>query len=177
MTFINLQDALIEEIEKLLSEVQSEDSDGKNVVGVKGYAHRLPITQSDEDDPAQYFPYFIVRLDTGKTAEDDDWWHVAVNVLLGIYEDGIGDIPEPDDDDGEKTEEHTVVTVGGHETILVMIQRIVNRFSNDPRLSDSFRADQEIQWAVGDEDTYPYYFGAVALTFSVPKIGRRDYDV
>ena len=174
MTFKDLQDALIKEITELLSEVQSDNSDGENVVGVKGYAHRLPITQSDEDDPAQYFPYFIVRHNSGETEDDDDCWHVTMDVLLGVYEDGLK--PELEDSD-EEEEEGITITVGGHESILVMIQRIVDRFANDPGLDHVYRADQEIQWAVGDEDTYPYYFGAVSLTFSVPKIGRKEYDV
>ena len=28
--------------------------------------------------------------------------------------------------------------------------------------------------AIQDEDTYPYYFGAIEMTFNLPKIERRD---
>jgi hypothetical protein len=155
MTFKNLQDNLIAEVEKILKDIKTTDTDGKEVVGVKGYAHRLPITQSDEDDPAQYFPYFIVRFDTGRTRDDDDCWHVATDIVFGI---------------------HDRATSNGHETILVMIQRLVDRFAWDPLLDKKYRADQDIQWAVGEDDTYPFFFGAAAITFSVPKIGRKEAD-
>lgn len=153
MTFKNLQDDLIKEVETLLKDIQTTDTDGKEVVGVKGYAHRLPITQSDEDDPAQYFPYFIIRFDTGRTRDDDDCWHVATDIVLGI---------------------HDRATSNGHESILSMIQRIVDRFAWDPLFDKKYRADQDIQWAVAEDDTYPFFFGAVAITFSVPKIGRKE---
>lgn len=54
MTFKDLQDDLIAEIEELLKDVQTKNTDGEDVVGIKGYAHQLPILQADEDDPAQY---------------------------------------------------------------------------------------------------------------------------
>ena len=165
MTFKNLQDDLITEVETLLKDVVTQNTDGEQVVGVKGYAHRLPITQSDEDDPAQYFPYFIVRFDTGKTEDDDDCWHIAVDIILGVYD--MGD--QTQDEEGK-----THVLISGHENILVMIQRIVDRFAWDPLFDKKYRADQNIQWAVGEDDTYPFYFGAVAITFSVPKIGRKE---
>lgn len=169
MTFNDLQDALVSEVEDILSDVQSNNTDDETVAGITGYAHRLPLTQSAEDDPAQYFPYFIVRIDNGKTADDDDCWHVAVNILLGVYE---SDISSPSEGNA-----HITIVPAGHEQILIMIQRIVNRFVNDPGLARMYRADQDIDWAVGDDDTYPFYFGAVGITFSVPKLGRREYDV
>lgn len=155
MTFKNLQDDLITEVETLLKDVVTKDTDGNEVSGMKGYAHRLPITQSDEDDPAQYFPYFIVRFDNGRTRDDDDCWHVATDIILGI---------------------HSTETSNGHESILIAIQRIVDRFAWNPLLVKKYRADQDIQWAVGEDDTYPFFFGAVAITFSVPKIGRKEAE-
>lgn len=172
MTFKNLQDDLITEVETLLKDVVTRNTDGEKVVGVKGYAHRLPITQSDEDDPAQYFPYFIVRFDNGRTRDDDDCWHVAVDIVLGIYDQGT----DISDASGEDEEAKAKLLISGHENILVMIQRIVDRFAWDPLFNKTYRADQDIQWAVGEDDTYPLYFGAVAITFSVPKIGRKEAE-
>ena len=157
MTFKELQDDLIAEIEALLKDVRTKNTDGEEIIGIKGYPHMLPILQSDEDDPAQYFPYFIVRYDGGQTEDDDDCWHVSTNIILGVHE---------------------TATENGHEHILVMIQRIVDRFAWDPQFAKKYRVDQKIQWAVQEDDTYPFYFGAVALTISAPKIGRKsDYYV
>lgn len=55
-----------------------------------------------------------------------------------------------------------------------MIQRLVNRFAAEPLLDHKYRAQQDMEWAVQDEETYPYFFGGVRIKFSVPKIGRGD---
>lgn len=152
MTFKNLQDDLIEEVEVILKDIRTKDPFGEEKVGVKGYGHRLPVIQSDEEDENQYFPFFIVRFDNGKTKDDDDCWHVATDIIFGI---------------------HDTSESGGHENILVIIQRVVDRFASEPGLKKKYRADQEINWAVQEDDTYPYYYGAVGITFSVPKIERK----
>ena len=154
-TFKELQDDLITEVESILKDVRTDDTDDNEVTGFKGYAHRLPILQSDEDDPAQYFPYFIVRFSGAKTADDDDCWHVDTDIIIGV---------------------HDMATSDGHEHILIAIQRIADRFAEDAWMGN-YRADQDIEWAIAEEDTYPFYFGAVAIKFSAPKIGRKEmYD-
>ena len=62
----------------------------------------------------------------------------------------------------------------GHRHIMNMIQDVVDRFAAEPLLNKKFRAEQDIEWAIQDEDTYPFYFGGVAISFNVPKIGRRE---
>lgn len=157
MTFKNLQDDLIAEIETLTKDVVTKNNSEETVVGLKGYAHRLPIIQSDDEGPDQYFPFFIVRIDNGRTRDDDDCWHIVVDVIIGIHDSAY---------------------YAGHEHLLVVIQRIVDRFSWDPQLAHMYRADQDIQWTVAEDDTYPFYYGAVEISFSTPKIGRKaDYDV
>ena len=157
MTFRDLQDDLITEIESVLKDIVTTSANEKQVSGLKGYAHALPIVQSDDEDPEQYFPYFIVRFDNGRTRDDEDCWHITTDIIIGIHEMDL---------------------YGGHEHVLTAIQRIVDRFTWDPQLSQQYRADQDIQWAIGEDDTYPYYFGAASITFSTPKIGRKaDYYV
>lgn len=165
MTFFEMEDALIEELEQnVLNEISTTNADGDLVNGLTGYKNRLPVTQSFEGDATEFFPYFIVRTDSGKTKKDDDWWHVSVDIIIGIHDIEL---------DGH-----------GHEHVLIAIQRIVDRFVNDPQLHDShdpeglfrYRAEQDMEWASQEDDTYPFYFGAVAITFAVPKINRRAYD-
>lgn len=152
MTFKDLQDDLITEVEGVLKDMRTKNTAGDEVVGIKGYPHMLPIIHADEEDVDQFFPYFIVRYDSGKTEDDDDCWHVATNVIIAVHDDR---------------------PAGGHEHILVAIQRIVDRFAWDPQFAKKYRVDQKIQWAVQEDDTYPFYYGAVALTISAPKIGRK----
>jgi len=152
MTFKNLQDDLIEEVEQVLKDVVTTKTDGTEVWGIKGYRHQLPVIQTDEDDVSQYFPYFIVRFEGGETKEDNDPWHVSTQILFGIHDANASD---------------------GHEHVLICCQRVVDRFVSEPNLK-AYRADQNIEWAVSDDDTYPFHFGGVSITFSVPKIGRKE---
>lgn len=158
MTPLVLYDDLIAEVEDILKDVVTKNTAGEDVVGVKGYKYRLPLITADDEDESQFFPYFIVRLSGGKTEDDDSPWLVTADILLGVCEYDK-DVP-------------------GHEHIMVMIQRITDRFVAEPLLNKKFRAEQDIEWAVQDEDTYPFYFGGVEIKFIVPKIGRRipDYD-
>lgn len=153
MTPLELYDDLITEVENILRGVVTKNTAGESVEGVKGYKYRLPLITADDEDESQFFPYFIVRLSGGKTEDDDSPWLVTADILLGVCENDK-DIP-------------------GHEHIMVMIQRITDRFVAEPLLNKKFRAEQGIEWAVQDEDTYPFYFGGVEIKFRVPKIGRR----
>ena len=153
MTKQDLQDALVEETKIILRDVYTKDSEG-NDVGVKVYAQELPEISEDEDDDAKRFPYAIVRVGDSKTDNDDDTWHVVVDWLLGVYDDDL------------KRQ--------GHRHILIMSERITDRFIAEPTLNKMYRAEPEISTALQDENTHPYYFGGVEMTFSIPKIGRRD---
>ncbi len=120
----------------------------------QGYEQRLPEITDDEEDQSQFFPYFIVRIEEGNTPTDDEPWLVGTTVLFGIC-----------DYDKE---------TNGHRTILEMITKITNRFLERPLLDSKFRANQNVSFALQDEDTYPFYFGAIDIKFYVPKIGRSD---
>lgn len=150
----DLQKSLIAEIEELLAQMQLKNAAGEDVVGVKGYEQRLPEITYDEEDQLRFFPYFIVRIEEGNTPTDDEPWLVGTTVLFGIC-----------DYDKE---------TNGHRTILEMITKITNRFLERPLLDSKFRANQNVSFALQDEDTYPFYFGAIDIKFYVPKIGRSD---
>lgn len=158
MTPVMLQTDLIAEIEEILKDVITKNTAGETVVGVKGYEHRLPLVTSDDEDESQFFPYFIVKTIEGKTEDDNTPWLVTVDILLGVCENDK-DVP-------------------GYKSIMIMMQRITDRFTEEPLLNKKYRAEQNIEWALQDEDTYPFYFGGVEIKFRVPKIGRRipDYD-
>lgn len=153
-----LQDALLKEVAEIVKDVISKDTSGKEVSGATGYPQALPVVQADEGDESQFFPYFIVKLSGGSTDDDDSPWDDTVNILFGIY------------DNDTKNE--------GNKTVMVMIQRVIDRFASEPRLGKVFRAQQDMQWATQDEDTYPFFFGGVQIKFYVPKIGRKEpiYD-
>lgn len=153
MTKKYLQDALVEETKKILKDIQTRSMTGEKR-SVRIFPQRLPIMSEDEDDETKLFPYAIIRIGDAKTSEDDDVWHVTVDWLLGVYDD---------DQSGQ-----------GHLHIMTMIERITDRFIAEPLLDHKYRAEQNMETALQDEDTFPFYFGGVEMSFMVPKIGRRD---
>lgn len=156
MTAAEFQRELIGEVEKILRDIQTQNTSGELVTGVKGYEQMLPIVEDDEEDESQFFPYFIVKMGTGKTEDDESPWIVTTDIILGCY------------DNSAKT--------NGHRHILNMIQRICDRFAAEPLMNNKYRAEQNMEWALQDEDTHPFYFGGVEIKFNIPKIGRRVPD-
>lgn len=154
---IDFQRELIKDLTALFSNISTKDTLGKTVKGVKGYPQRLPIVESDEEDESQFFPYFIVRISEGNTPDDDTPWLVAVDILFGIYDNTL-DVPV------------------GSQKIMIMCERLINHFAEEPLLAKKYRAEQDIEFALQDEDTHPYYFGGVRIKFNIPKVARREPD-
>lgn len=152
MTILNLQDALAEDVGRILKGIGTKNVFGENVDGVNVYKQDLPIVQSDEDDESKFFPYAIVRLYDGRTEDDDSPWTVTADIHLGVYDADLDN--------------------QGHQHVATMIQRIANRFAAEPLLDKKYRAQQDMEWALQDENTHPYFFGGMRIKFSVPKIGR-----
>lgn len=156
MTFLELQTDLCEEIEKILKDVQTKKPGMDKAVGVTAYRQQLPKVVEDDEDETQFFPYAIVRASEGTTQDDFEPWIVTVDLIFGIY-----------DNDPKNA---------GHEHVSIMIQRVIDRFEAEPLLNRKFRAQPDPQWVLQDEDSFPFYFGAIRMKFAVPKIGRRTPD-
>lgn len=152
MTRKEFMDDLAADIKHSLRDVYTKTiSGGEEPVTV--YKHRLPVVVEDEDDESKYFPYAIVRL-TDSSTEEEKPWRQGVVIILGVYDEDV--------------------TGAGYMHILTMIERITNRFLEEPLLNHKYRADATINTSIQDEDTYPYYFGAIEMSFNLPKIERRD---
>ena len=153
MTILDLQESLARDVERTLKDVATTDAAGEKVTGVTAHKQQLPIIVSDEEDASQFFPYAIVKLVEGSCVDDGRPWVVTADVILGVH------------DEDTKNQ--------GHEHIMIMIQRLIDRFAAEPLLDGKYWAQPNIEWAAQDADAYPYYFGGVRVTFSVPRIGRR----
>lgn len=152
MTKKEFLDALAEDVKHTLRDVYTKTITG-NEAAVSVFKNRLPIVTEDEDDESKFFPYAVVRLSEATTDEEQPWIQ-KVYILLGVYDDSLM---------GE-----------GYLHILTMMERITNRFIMEPLLDKKYRAQPQINTDIQDEDTYPYYFGAIEMSFKLPKIERRD---
>lgn len=160
MVITEFQTELVHLMEGLLKDMHFTDPDGGDVTGARVYAQYLPVSVENDEDEAKQFPYCIVRILEGKTADDNDYWHVTTDLLFGVYDGG-------DSRDG-------------YQQVATMVQRTINRFAAKPGFGKApfsgtmYRAEQDIAWQLQDTDSWPYFFGGVEISFALPKIERSD---
>ena len=154
----DLQKALVEVVGKCLADLVTVNAQGEKVTGYNGFEQRLPVQQDADDNPDQFFPYYIVRLLEGNTEEEEDPWTWSVAIYLGVHD--------------EETDN------AGHYQLLNAMTRITTRFGQEATMGKpgyaGFRCLPQMRMQLQDEDTYPYFLGAVLLQFAVPKVERED---
>lgn len=153
-----LQDALKEALEALFRGYRIPNSMGE-ARDVHVYCQGLPVRQGEDDleDPALLpEPYIIVRTEGGN-AEPDKPMETDVLLVLCVSDDGL---------DRQ-----------GHRDVLRMIQTIVKRFCEDPIVGRRWELKSPIDWTSQDEDTHPYYFGAVRMEFEMTPIYRKEPEL
>jgi hypothetical protein len=155
MTAEILQKELCRELGVIFKGDLFKDSTGE-YVKLNTYEQQLPIRE-DEDAPDP-MPYIIVRLETGTIKSGTDPQEVLVTMLFGYFDDS----PENN----------------GHRGVLGMIQRVQERFMKEPMLANQFMFENDEQhpfdWALQDEESFPYFFGAASMTFKTAAIRKED---
>lgn len=156
MTPEKLQQDLIEELAVLFSDLEFRDTDNKTVP-MNFHKQMLPKKKSeDEEAPEEKFPWCIVKLrDNEVDGTKDMEQKQEIELWFGIYYDNP---------DGQY--QHTMLT---------MFEKVKRRFLTNPVLSE-FYAEPKMISLLNEEDakTYPFYFGAMALTFLMPNYERED---
>ena len=100
---------------------------------------------ADAEDP---FPYIIVRIDSGGIDSQPDPHKVALILIIGIY----------DDDPNNQ----------GHASVLEIIERIQAHYEESPVVGGTFKFINPFNWALQDEESWPYFFGACNINFQLP---------
>ena len=72
---------------------------------------------------------------------------ISIILVIGIFEDSLEN--------------------KGHESVLEIIERIQQHYEETPALKEFVCADP-FNWALQDEPSYPYFYGAVNLVFHAP---------
>ena len=144
MTALELQEDLANEVSEIVKDVQTKNWQGQLVSGVTTFRQKLPELVADEDNPSQFFPYAIIRLEDGETADDNDPWTVAMSVLYKSVMEMV-----------QRTIDHFTAT-----------PLLNKKFRAKQEISWALQE--------ADPNTYPYSFGAVEIKFEVPKMPRKD---
>ena len=154
MTARKFQEAMVNDLDALFSRDSFKTSDG-GMAHPKAYKQFVPYRQS-EDDPDP-FPFIIVRLDGGGIESQTDPHKINVILVIGIY-----------DDDPENN---------GHLFVLEIIERILKHYEEKPLLAGQFVFRDPFEWALQDEEEFPYFYGACKFSFDTmaPRIGRSEF--
>lgn len=145
MTARELQAVAVEDIKALLANDHFKAPDGE-MKAPQVFPQALPKRNSDNDDDP--FPYVIVRIDSGGIDSQTDPHKVALVLLIGIY------------DDNESNQ--------GHTSVLEIVERIQRHYEEKPLLANQFKFIDPFNWALQDEESWPYFFGACNLNFELP---------
>ena len=155
-TPFDLQDALCAEMSKLFQGFLLRDAGG-NLTKLNVYAQDLPETETDDETDTDPAPYCIVKIVDGTAGRNRNSVRV---VLVFCVRDAARDRQ-------------------GHRDILTLLFRVYERFAKNPYIGNfCFPVDDEsaFEWAIQDEDTYPYNIGACKLMFDGPSI-EKEYPL
>lgn len=151
----DIEKSMAEEIERIFKEDLFFNSNSKEVP-MRAYVHSVPIRAGGDEgiDREVPEPYAVVDATGGTIPDENSAQSVSVTVIIRVCDDG--------------TDRQ------GHMDILHAINKIYKRFAADPVLGGKYAVTYPMQWAVSDEDEYPYYTGGLLLAFDVPAVEKED---
>lgn len=157
MTALLLQQSLMKEVEEITKDMLFQNPLRKTVP-LKAYAQELPIQSSEyEEEQEEYesedpFPYCIVKVMDGKIENSSQI--IRTLLLIGLFEEDS--------------------TMQGHRRILNIFQRIQERFLKNPVLDKKYVLKDGIEWALQEENIYPYFYGGMELNWETASIRREN---
>lgn len=165
-----LQDDLAADLADIFKHFRLKNPQGETV-GLNIFKQSLPIptakdipdTVTDEElEEGKYnaeaeedpYPYIIVRVEQGTIDKIDQEQAVIVNLIIGVIDRDYNN--------------------QGHKDVLNIIQKVYERFAKNAILAAKYECVMPITWALQDEESFPYFFGGMALTFETIPIRRED---
>lgn len=155
MTTNILQDEFCKELERLFENTTFKSPSGEKKI--KAYGQCVPLNHGNDEDEEEAQPYIVVKLVDGNTEIAQGECNILL--LISIYDDNSN--------------------MQGHKTLLNIINDIQQRFIENPVLGKYFIAKPKITWTLQEEDTeetWPYFYGGMYLSFEMPGINRGGSD-
>jgi len=149
----NLQSELITRFKKVFKGDFFLDPNGKKVP-VKVYEQHLPIPKrnenphdefAEEDNNYSFYPAIVVQLFEGIQEQWDLNQIVTVNIIVGVY------------DESE--------TRSGYKDVTAILRKIYMDLAKNRLMKKQYSLTVPPRWKIHDEDTHPFYFGAMLLEF------------
>lgn len=151
MTAFYLQEDLKNELVKIFEGFKLKNIYGEEV-NINVFSQNLPFRNSDDEE--EPFPYIIVRLTEGIINNAESEQDVTTQLLIGTY------------DNSEDA--------NGHKDTINIIQKIHERFFKNPVLAKKYIIQSPFKWVLQEEDTWPYYFGGIEVSWKTRSFERED---
>lgn len=145
MTELRLQAAICEELKRIFSKISLWDKEEMKI-----FEFDVPKTTEFEDEESKYLPYCIVRIVGGEIAGADEPEIVTADVYITIKDD---------------SEDRS-----GHKRIIEAITRIRDSFEKNAGISGEFRLLHPLEWAMDDNEMFPYIHAALRTRWQVIRI-------
>ncbi|MBQ3076797.1 MAG: hypothetical protein IJC43_02965 [Clostridia bacterium] len=143
------QRALAKELEQLFEGRRFCGQQSKKPLKV--FLQDLPIPADDDadaDTDAAVAPCLVLRMAQGEIADMVSPEEVVFSITVCAF------------DEGRERE--------GFFDVLNIIEAIKQRFGSAPYFGGAYTVLPQMSWAMQQDDTHPYYYGAMALVCTVP---------
>ena len=155
MTQENLLDAVVDDLKGVFTHDTLTNSQGVERT-VQVYRQNLPIREGTDEEPEAEEPpepYVLVRLCQGELPAPDTRQKVDVVLTICVV-----------DQDPNRQ---------GYRDALHIVNSILTHYGENNIVGRRYEVQYPIKWATQEEESHPYYFAAVALTFEAPAIFKE----
>lgn len=153
MTPLELQGELVDEMKRILDGYLYKNPKGDRVP-IQVFVQNIPMNEVDEEEDP--IPYLIVRLNSGEDEGGRESFNtVSLVFIIGVWDDSL--------------------EAQGHRDVMNIIQKIYQRFHENPDLNRKAAYVGDFKWAMQEDSYFPYSFGACHLKFRIAAIRREDY--
>ena len=154
MTQESLLDALTENLSALFRHYRLKNSAGDDR-SIQVYPQDLPFREGPDEEPEEHAPepYIIVRLPSGELPDQDTLQKLEAVLVICVQD------PAPDRQ--------------GFRDALHIVNTVLRHYGANGVVGGRWVLQYPVRWAAQEEDTHPYYFAAMALSFEGPAIFKE----
>jgi len=124
----------------------------------KIFRHKVPerlnkkFSRANKDTHNDVYPFCVVKIDTGLKEANISNQESHFNLIIGIKNEG---------QEGQ-----------GCDDVTACIQKIWNDLNANPVIAKFHKFKYPLEWALDDKDeeTHPFYYGVLRLTFESPSM-------
>lgn len=109
---------------------------------------------SDDSKSDSRYPLVVVRVDTGEKQENFDYQTIKIQFIIGARNEGLN---------GE-----------GYEDVMSAMQLVLNDLDKHPHMNNKAQLEYPLNWALVDENTYPYFFAGIETSWVCQTLNRVD---